>query len=941
LSGNLQVELALSFEASAGTDVSGSFQLSQLKDIPAVADFMSKYGVSINDRGKIQISTQIPSTSAKIGGIEVGVEDHVKATLEGLHIHLSGSKLTVEVGLGFDVSGSLSASGSEIDLQPILDQIRSQLPAGVNVYLDSNNNLVLEASSPDVAKQLWGFNVGIRSPSVKIVFEKIRTMLENVNEPIKISKDQLSANFAGFNISVRDLQASVLPAAGVSIEGGKASLAFSANMSVAGVLSASGTLDIKTLIEGATLPMPSNLEQLRGLIDLDSLVRELQGKVSAPSLPDPTKLVGQLDLKNLVKSYKLEEKDGKLCITTDLNDLSTSLYGLTASVSGLRMLNWPWASGTSRYQTPSPSRAPPTSPSRARPPSRAPPACPRQGLSGTLTVDLSVSFSASAGADVSGSFPLSQLQSVPTVSELLSKYGVTVRNNRLYLTTSIPQTSTTLAGMNVTVAVQTVEVGLQNLHVHLSGSNLSLELSLDFNVAGGSLSASGQLDLQSVLDQIRSQLPAGVNVYLDSNNNLVLEASSPDVAKQLWGFNVTVRQPSAKLVIPKVYSKLSDVETISIGPVSKSLTLGGWTISVQDLSASVSPAAEVSVQSGTASLSFSTGLATSGRVSASGTLNILDLVNKNASLPVPSDLTSLAGMADLSNLVDQLKGKLSAVSVPTDPSQLVGQLNLKNLVKSYRLEEKDGKLCITTDLNDLSTSLYGLTASVSGLRVELALGEWDVQVSDSISVSGSADFAVSGSASLTGTADLSQAGLTGKLDVDLSVSFSASAGADVSGSFPLSQLQSVPTVSELLSKYGVTVRNNRLYLTTSIPQTSTTLAGMNVTVAVQTVEVGLQNLHVHLSGSNLSLELSLDFNVAGGSLSASGQLDLQSVLDQIRSQLPAGVNVYLDSNNNLVLEASSPDVAKQLWGFNVTVRQPSARVVIPKVYSKLSDVGDD
>jgi hypothetical protein len=520
----------------------------------------------------------------------------------------------------------------------------------------------------------------------------------------------------------------------------------------------------------------------------------------------------------------------------------------------------------------------------------------------------------------------------------MSKYGVTVRNNRLYLTTSIPQTSTTLAGMNVTVAVQTVEVGLQNLHVHLSGSNLSLELSLDFSVAGASLSASGQLDLQSVLDQIRSQLPAGVNVYLDSNNNLVLEASSPDVAKQLWGFNVTVRQPSARLVILKVYSKLSDVETISIGPVSKSLTLGGWTISVQDLSASVSPAAEVSVQSGTASLSFSTGLATSGRVSASGTLNILDLVNKNASLPVPSDLTSLAGMADLSNLVDQLKGKLSAVSVPTDPSQLVGQLNLKNLVKSYKLEEKDGKLCITTDLNDLSTSLYGLTASVSGLRVELALGEWDVQVSDSISVSGSADFAVSGSASLTGTADLSQAGLTGKLDVDLSVSFSASAGADVSGSFSLSQLQSVPTVSELMSKYGVTVRNNRLYLTTSIPQTSTTLAGMNVTVAVQTVEVGLQNLHVHLSGSNLSLELSLDFSVAGASLSASGQLDLQSVLDQIRSQLPAGVNVYLDSNNNLVLEASSPDVAKQLWGFNVTVRQPSARLVILKVYSKLSDV---
>ncbi|MEM4973572.1 MAG: 5'-methylthioadenosine/S-adenosylhomocysteine nucleosidase, partial [Candidatus Hadarchaeales archaeon] len=726
------------------------------------------------------------------------------------------------------------------------------------------------------------------------------------------------------------------------IERGEAELIFNSGFSFSGKISASGELST-----GTGAGWSSYLEQIRQLINLDSMVQDLQGKVSAPSLPDPSTLLGQLDLSNLVKSYKLEERNGKLCITADLNDLSTSIYGLNATVSRLhldlaigetdiRISDSISITGSASFAVSTSATCEGSLQLRELSP----------GVGGSLAAELVLSLEASCDVEnISGFFLLSQLQDVPMVAELMEKYGVSVKNDRLYLTTSVPTTSTTLVGMNVQGGVDNVEVGLQSLHVHLSGSTLSIELSLDFNVAGGNLLVSGEkLELQPVLEQIRSKLPAGVRPDMDENGNLILEASVSDNI-QIWGFEVEVENAVVKIIVPKVKAKLSEMGTIEVSKDALSARFGGFDLRVTNLKMEVTPEAETVIENGEASLVLGVSFSASAGVQASGTLDILSLVERSANLPVPSDLSGLEELVDLSSVLQNLRGEVSTPALP-DPGKLLDNLDFSNLVENYELKVKNWKLYLTADLSNLSTSLYGLEASLSSLHVELAIGELDIWILDNISVKTSSptDFAVSGSASLKGTIEnLSDvvSGMSGRLDVDLFMSFQASGSVSVSGSFSLSQLQNIPMVAELMSKYGVTVKDNRLYLTTSVPTENITLAGMNLQVGAQQVEVGLENLHVHLSGATLSIELSIDFSVTGASLSTPEpqKIDLQSILDQIKSQLPPGVSLYLDANRNLVLEASSPDVAKQLWGFNVTITQPSTKIVLERLHFALSDMG--
>jgi len=311
-----QVEFGVWTNISAGA----SFDLSKVLDNPMIKGLTSKVGEVKVEEGKLVWRNENLWRDLLAGSIGARV------SVAELHAKLEDGAIKLSL------VGSVAVKG-RIEFEPLLEQMRSQLPEGVKLYLDSDRNLVLEASSPDVTQQLWGFTLGVRNPSVKVVVSRISSKLADAGE-IPFYVENLSAGAAGFTAVLRDLRGKIAPAVEVEVGGGEAYLDFASDLSFSGSISVVGELSSTS---SSSAGWASYLEQLRSLIDLDSLVRELQGKVSAPSLPDPTKLVGQLDLKNLVKSYKLEEKDGKLCITTDLNDLSTSLYGLTASVSGLHV----------------------------------------------------------------------------------------------------------------------------------------------------------------------------------------------------------------------------------------------------------------------------------------------------------------------------------------------------------------------------------------------------------------------------------------------------------------------------------------------------------------------------------------------------------------------------------------------------------------------------
>ncbi|MEM2619380.1 MAG: hypothetical protein QW356_07890, partial [Candidatus Hadarchaeales archaeon] len=267
-------------------------------------------------------------------------------------------------------------------------------------------------------------------------------------------------------------------------------------------------------------------------------------------------------------------------------------------------------------------------------------------------------------------------------------------------------------------------------------------------------------------------------------------------------------------------------------------------------------------------------------------------------------------------------------------------LDLSNLVKSYKLEERNGKLCITVDLNNLSTSLYGLNASLAGLHVELAIGESDIQISDSISVYGSADFAVSGSGSLSGTANLSDvvSGMRGKLEVNCSASFSASGGASISGSFPLSKFGNTPLVFEIMRGVAgeTSVENGRLTISVSLSQVAKD--GLRIPSAL--IKVRLDRVHLHLQGRKLDLDLEIDVTAAGsGSLSI--QSDLQSAVGNILSliKLPEGVRVEV-KNGKIVLTASVPSGSLNIFGLGINTQNFDAKLVLDSFSLGIHDVGD-
>jgi hypothetical protein len=380
------------------------------------------------------------------------------------------------------------------------------------------------------------------------------------------------------------------------------------------------------------------------------------------------------------------------------------------------------------------------------------------------------------------------------VAELLSKYGVTVKNNRLAITYIIPQISRTVSGVSFTAQNVGVEATLNLVHLHLSGRNLTINFQLGFGTSG-SASASGQLDLQSTLNKI--SLPAGVSASVQNGKLVLLVENQPTFTKTLYGLSASVSNLKAKLVLDSFYASLSQLGTVTFSVPRYSATVLGLTAGVENLSASLSPSATVQISSGYLNLNASTGWNISGNAYLNGTVDVIQLLSSTPN-------SDLSGLVKVDNVASKLVEELTKrVTVPTKPDNVFKGIDLSNASVSYQLKETNGNLEIILGPSSPSVSLGGISITLGNLSADLLVKNASVSISNTLNFNLSSDFAVSSGFSANGTVNLRDyiPGVnSGQLTLNASASFSVSAGANLSGQFTLDQLVSIPYLNEFAGK---------------------------------------------------------------------------------------------------------------------------------------------